>query len=206
MRTLRLQPAQCFSLCLDAERHFSPNHSPLSKRRDPSDGTRTNTVVVHICTDCTKTAQVQCLHCSSMTCLDCAHQHVRMAAAEEQVNRAHQLLDERIGTLDQIAAEVRMRIDKEHDKLVQLIGSARDQCHRELAQAIERDKRELRDSGKTLGGMPAAEVADFIEYTAAKTEHWSPQNTSALFTVMSNTPRIRLRWHDRRNAYEELDF
>ncbi len=160
--------------------------------------------------------QVQCLHCSEHVCLECAQQHINLAAQES--DGAMQLLNEKLDVLDRIAINTRQKIVAERDKIVQQADAERDRSFTLLAQMIEEEKQQIRNKNKELIELPLNEVPIFIRQLKSDVQHLIDKNDS-FFVVNSSVPQITLRRQNEqrntkislgkssyRSKFEEDDF
>jgi hypothetical protein len=122
--------------------------------------------------------------------MDCAQKHV--ALANQQVDAAQHVFNDKIGILDRLSAAAKACIKAEHNKIIKQADTERDQAFAQIDQFLEQQKKQIRDKNTRLSQLPLDEIPSHIQRVTREMEYINEENKQ-LFSVTCTSPRIQVQ-------------
>ena len=133
---------------------------------------------------------MQCLHCATNVCLECAQKHAELIANENHT--ITDLINEKLDVLDRIAENTRRKIRIEREKMIQGIDIEYDRSLMAFSELIENEKQQLRDKNKQLTELSFNELPTFVKNLKTELQSLIDDN-NGFFTINTTMPRIEIQ-------------
>jgi ABC-type phosphate transport system auxiliary subunit len=121
--------------------------------------------------------------------MECGQKHV--ALANEQVEVAQHVLNDKMSIIDRLSAAAKERVDADRNRIMKQAETEREQAFAKIDQIAELQKKQIRDKHTQLSELPLDEIPSFIQHMTNEMEYVSETN-NRLFRVNSTLPKIQV--------------